>query len=842
MKRLLILLCIYMTQTGLPAQQNASVDSLYRFMKHIETFNLLYPQEKVYLHFDNTSYFIGENIWFKAYVINAGNHRSTTGSGILYVELMNSRGILLETKKLKITNGQCHGDFYLTPFNCDYLAGYYEIRAYTKMMLNFGEQEIFSRIFPVFNPPEKAGDYSRLDMDDKGVAKRLKLDLKRKKPEKRKTVNMDFYPEGGYLVNGLTGRVAFKLTDENGLGIEAQGLILDSKGEKTGHFSTFHNGMGIFNILPDGKRYKVQLRYRDRNYTFDLPESTPSGYVLQVNSLMAKNIVLEIRKSPEIHPETLGLSVLCHGKPVFFQALEPDTNTFILRIPKDKLPGGINQITLFDAKGKVFAERLVFIPPGKEEIPYIQAIPSKTVYQARERIKIGFQGVPSAGFSLSVRDAASTIRTTDTGNIQTNLLLSSDLKGFIENPTYYFEKQDASRQQALDILMLVQGWRKYEWKQLAGITPFRQKYDLEKGLKIKGQVLGKADKLIVELALKDSGYLEDTTPVDASGYFSTDIHLDLQGKYYLLMSVPGLKKANLNIRLDRWFSPPPRKYLHRELQAGYLEPEKAPGEIEPEKERILTELEAEHPDSIYKAFEIGMIEVSEDRGKDLIYDVEKDREKAVDLGETYSPLAFDYLVEKNNGFIFKSAEQEIPDNLVATSGLSCWGNFGFHARYMLNEIDWKYISEMDPRLPFLWGNKVCFIELEEIERIVIREWKKELNPKGELCIAGYFYPYEGKIYSVYRKNEAYRVSSFDGYSFVKDFYTGRPEREDYLPGKEEHLRTLYWNPNVTTDKDGRAQVSFYNNAHCRKIEISAEGITNDGTPMVNTNFNNSIKQ
>ncbi|MDR2621964.1 MAG: hypothetical protein LBC48_05200, partial [Dysgonamonadaceae bacterium] len=138
-KRILLNLLLFTGLLPVFSQEDPERIKMLSFVKNIQTFNRLFPQEKVYLHFDNTGYFLNETIWFKAYVVHASSLRSDTLSRVLYVELLNPLGKVLETKKLRIENGQCHGDFQLTVFNYEYLAGFYEIRAYTRSMLNFGD-------------------------------------------------------------------------------------------------------------------------------------------------------------------------------------------------------------------------------------------------------------------------------------------------------------------------------------------------------------------------------------------------------------------------------------------------------------------------------------------------------------------------------------------------------------------------------------------------------------------------------------------------------------------------------------------------------------------------------
>ena len=111
--------------------------------------NQLFPQERVYLHFDNTAYYLGETMWFKAYVTSGLADEEKPQSRVLYVELCAPEGYVVETKKYKLDeNGRCNGEFELKP---SLLSGYYEVRAYTRYMLNWGDEAVFSRVFPVYD-------------------------------------------------------------------------------------------------------------------------------------------------------------------------------------------------------------------------------------------------------------------------------------------------------------------------------------------------------------------------------------------------------------------------------------------------------------------------------------------------------------------------------------------------------------------------------------------------------------------------------------------------------------------------------------------------------------------
>src|SRR5665647_777907 len=178
---------------------------LIRFARNAALFSYNNPQEKVYLHFDNTGYFLGETIWFKAYVVEALNNNPSAVSKTLYVELLTPEGQLLQSKKIPIQNGICSGDFQLM----DSLpGGYYEVRAYTRCMLNFGPEVVFSRVLPVFDQPVKEGNYA----DRKITNRKFTVPNLREKNPFKERINVSFYPEGGSLVTGIKSNVAFKAT------------------------------------------------------------------------------------------------------------------------------------------------------------------------------------------------------------------------------------------------------------------------------------------------------------------------------------------------------------------------------------------------------------------------------------------------------------------------------------------------------------------------------------------------------------------------------------------------------------------------------------------------------
>lgn len=896
---IIILLCAAIPVETLHANETLHATSLRQFVRNIQVFNRLVPQEKVYLHFDNTGYVLGDTIWFKAYVVNASDFMPDTLSGVLYVELLNEKGKLLETKKLKIENGHCHGEFGLDDTDVEYFAGFYEVRAYTKFMLNFGEETVFSRVFPVFNDFRENGQYTERDIKadlriNEDVNLEIPLPNLRPKEEKANKMNMDFYPEGGKLVTGLTSRVAFRITDGKGRPLDAAGNVIDSQGEILSVFSTLHAGMGYFSYTPDGKPNRVKINHNNREYIFDLPESKPDGYVLQALHSSDNALIMQIEKTPQTPKSLLGLSVLCRGEVLFFGEIDFEDNLYVSKIPYDELETGVHQITLFDSKGEIFAERLVFILPEDEKQLRFEAIANKESYEPEDLIRIDFSLTGSrtdkrASFSLVVRDEETMIRT-DRRNICTDLLLSSDLKGFIENPEDYFSSGNPNLQtRRLDLLMMVQGWKRYEWQTMAGVKPFQSVFNLEKQLTIKGYVTSSEGRNIELSAgminVDNEQRLDGEAKTDDKGEFYI-LPGDVYGSWSLSLRSRGLSDANKKIRLDRWFSPAPKSYAYFETSwinndgSWRRSNDDAP---------VLTE-ESSANDSTDWAFRIETVNITtkqkKKKTKEFIHHVGREIDRAIDEGKRIPYSVHDYLAERDKQYSFgktpgmikgKINEKEIitspfdvslrkgsPEDMVEASkyvlplpaaDIDCDGRDIYEETdagdaqrtimsfYYGRPLIAKFFHfhegkpEAYDRTTYQTGKRAYDIRVKEltakreildVDKIVI-SGERVQDCEHELFTPIYIYPYSDYMM---RNMPGSRYTTFDGFSVPADYFRDRITDGVYRPAKYTYHRTLYWNPNVTTDEEGKASIRFYNNDFCRKINISAEGITETGMPIV----------
>ena len=479
--------------------------SLDDIRQALERSSLTQVQEKVYIHTDNQCYFVGDTLWYKAYVVRADNLQPTDMSRILYVELLSPDGLLVERQQIIVApEGYTCGQFCLTD---SLYSGYYELRAYTRWMLNFNMRHqhydaqdtwlfysremaddyfrvwdgLYSRVLPVYSKPEQAGDY-----DVRRMYQRPKTRLP--KPKKDNLI-VTFYPEGGHLVEGVENRVAFEAVDQEGEAVDISGTVT-AEGQSPIAIRTEYMGRGSFLVTPDSRQLKAKFTFRGKQYDISLPKAETQGIALRMEG---DRLTIAARNLPQ--DCQYAVSVLCRGALKHFVELKDivqgdGTTTFAL--PLESLPAGIADVTIFDSEGRIWADRLVFVGAGgglaaSGTISSVEPLNPTTTYAPYAPITLMLQLPQPGTFSLSVRDTATDEPTYDDGNIMTDLLLSSELRGFIAHPAHYFESDDAEHRRHLDLLMMVQGWRKYKWEELAD-TARQMRYTPETTLTIEGSV------------------------------------------------------------------------------------------------------------------------------------------------------------------------------------------------------------------------------------------------------------------------------------------------------------------------------------------------------------------
>ncbi len=833
---------------------DSAINILIPYIHALHSFSEYIPQEKVYLHFDNTSYYRDDNIWFKCYVVTSGQHQLSRLSKTLYVELLNPGGEIVDKRILKIENGQCHGNFTLNQL--PFYSGFYEVRAYTKYMLDFGNDVIFSRLLPVFNKPKIDGNFEEKNMMRYGRYGAGNYPMKREKPLKEKKVNLRFFPEGGNIIQGITSRIAFEATDETGNPIDVAGTVMDETKQELCRFDSQHEGRGVFAYTPGAGKQKVIAEYSGKKYQFDLSPGLPQGFVMETDNLShPDSIEIWLRKNSNTPAGMLGVVILNGGKLQSYCFVNIDEDEISFKMDKTQLPSGVSQIVLFNHNGEILCDRLIFT--CRNELVDVKVRTGKPAYKPHELVNMELSitdrnaNPVNTTFSLSVKDGMNEVECKD--NILTDLLLMSEVRGYVRDPSYYFKTEDSARRAALDLLLMVQGWRRYPWKQMAGVEPLLLKYLPEQGIETHGKVVTmvrqtpKPNVNVSCFLLKKGDENEENVSfvdffvTDSLGCFS--FVSDVQGKWNMILAVTEKgKKKDHRVILDRLFSPEPKRYRYAEIQVNIAkennENDEGLNEEEIPDDHFDEDLEPfriAYDDSLAKAgisekvHHLSAVTVSaKKRNKEhdifnnrstsiAYYDVRSEIDDIKDEGKYIGDDIHQLLVNMNPQFcirrcgadecvLYKQKSPLFVINYERTEDSEIGNNA--YKIIRLNAIKSIYINE---NLSVIYRYvDTRMTPLDVIDRyncaVLI-----ETYPEGQIPVDG---------------AKGVRKTWLEGYSPVKEFYS-----PDYsvLPPESDYRRTLYWNPSVVSDVNGDAKIKFYNNSRCTKFSISAETVTSQGT-------------
>ncbi|WP_339614388.1 TonB-dependent receptor plug domain-containing protein [uncultured Winogradskyella sp.] len=433
--------------------------------------------EKVYIQTDKSHYATNDSIWFTAYLVNGITHLKSTKSAVLYAELINDQDSIVSKRKLYINDVSVQGDFKIGK---DWKKGKYVIRAYTNYMRNADSDYFFEKVIDIWSQNTKE------TLDSIKIIEAFEASIILEKPD------LNFYPEGGYLIENVTCKVAIKIKNESYSKIPLSGHITDNDGTIISEFSTLDYGLGVFNITPQpNKTYYANLDLNGSEYKYQLPEALAFGYGLNINN-KDNHLLVEVKSTTE--QGLAGSYLMLHQRgEILFDKLETETKTnYFLRLATDALQDGVAHLTLFNYEGKPVCERLVFIenPNNKATIKIEK---DKNLLGAKEKISLKLTTEDAKGsnlpsyLSMSVRDINAIPHNNRSKNIKMWLLLNSDLRGDIGDPSYFFSvNADYKSRYLLDLVMMTNGWRRFTWQNLLYGKNDINTFPIEKGITISG--------------------------------------------------------------------------------------------------------------------------------------------------------------------------------------------------------------------------------------------------------------------------------------------------------------------------------------------------------------------
>ena len=865
------LLTFFLPPLTLVGQTDASVQALFERFKAAAAFDHEYPREKVYLHLDNNAYYEGDSIYYKAYVVRASSLKPTDISGVLYVELLNAAGQMMERQLVKIDS--LGGGSGCIKFESYMHSGYYEVRAYTRAMLNWGEEAYFSRVIPVFERTKESFTINPIDKSWK-VPEKAKRTFAFGGEKQRKVF---FYPEGGQRIKGLMQRIGFVVTDGNGNPCNDAVEVFSEDGTLLLSARPLHEGRGAF-LLPPGVDKAYALVGEKRS---DLPEAQAEGYALRAD-LADGYLDLRVERSAGMPQEVVGIGIFSRERACYFDTLHVDEPTEF-SLPESVLRGGVNRIQLFNKAGQALAERLVYRPLEENEVQ-LSVRQSATSYASYAPIALEFYVTDAAGtpvtanLSLSVRDDAQEVVSNKGYGIDAEMLLASELRGYIHQPDFYFAPSDtiASRSKrllALDHLLMIQGWTANTFDEMTHHDRFEAKEPIEENLVLNGTVFKDNNKREpwADLGLKLIMYspsgvsVEGECQTDAEGKFAFRSTVDYEGEMSAMVYTEDAEgdRKWARVAFNRWFDPQPRTYHPQEqtyapatpldtvMQTyGRVDVFEWKDTIDDWRDTFLDEAvvkgKRKYRPLQGNRYKWGGGEAKGKRNADSFYNVELELERWRDLGNDGTMHAMSFiamLIDSTNylsagvdqaEIMFKQQEvQEVeipnetssaePTNTEEESTLK-WDELqminGKTTVWVLNNSTLNEDQALD-------------LMADEVQSVaVVTDVSKQKKFIGTAATENHIdqviVVYERPNSYLYKSKKGLTKRKVWGYTKRKAFYSPN-YYEIKLPKEPDARRTLYWNPQLSLDDCGKGTAVFFNNAFDgTRLRISVQGITGDG--------------
>ncbi len=769
---------------------SAQTNTLDNIVSSIVSYNQQHIEEKIYLHTDRSYYLCSDILWFKAYIEDAKNNEPLSLSKVAYVELLNASHDPVLQAKINIVNGNGSGSFVLPS---SLASGNYELRAYTNWMKNDSAFHFFRKALTIVN-----------------TTKNLDLSLVNRPPK----YFAQFFPEGGNLVNGIKSLVAFKVNDNSGKGIDAEGLIVDQTNDTIAHFQTTKFGMGNLYFTPEaGKNYRAIITLKDStNITKALPVAFDKGYVMHVAD---GGNTLNISVTATGEPST-GLYLIAETNRSidFSQQLQLNNGNAVFSINKNIFKDGVAEITLFNENRQPLCERLFFKRPQNKLV--INAKTDKQTYTKRNQVNIEIATSNEAEKLLQGNLSASVYRLDglhqpQEGNIFTYLWLASDLKGFIEDPEYYFNNDNAATSEALDNLLLTQGWRAFNWDNIFShpasfiYVPENQSHIITG--KITNEATGKpVSDVVVYLSVPGRRVQLYGCKSNADGLVHFEMK-DFYGPSQIVLQTDTKKDSIYHLQI---FSPYSEEFSNVALPALTVS----------ESNRESLEDENLHME-ISNAYHASQRE--------------KLAAMAIDTLPFYYKPYNTYLLD--NYTRFTTMEEVLREYVLELNVTRRDKNyhiktFNAPGYALLNQQPSQRMFDKDPLVlldgvPVFDINKIIAYDPLKVQKLEIVASRYIWGPIVADGIAS-FTTYKGDLPG-YSLNPHDVILDYDGLQKQRIFYSPNYSTEKAVQSRIPDFRdVLYWSPDVNTDTNGKGKISFYTGDIPGKYLVEVQGMSANG--------------
>lgn len=842
-------------------------DIATNFTKQIQ----VYPQEKIYVQTDKPYYITGENIWFRVFLLDAQKHVPDTTSRYVYAELINPVDSIVSRVKIRPAEGVYQGYINIRE---DLPEGEYQLRFYTRFMQGLGEELFFKRSVRIGDPltalyrVETKFEYTEKDkvniefriidvendspiipdkiqiMDNKGELKQLKvngdytantsLKISDKTGNKRQVYveydyggkfhkeyicipdqgdfEVSFMPEGGYNIVGITNRIAFKALNSNGLGEDIEGLIINGRGDTLDTFRSQHLGMGVlvFQQFDDSVFYAVCKNREGVEKKYQLPVAVTDRIALQVDKQTSRyTISLRAPYNKPLDDRSLHYVVIqCRGQ--ILNVFKWDNNKPFVFLPKKGLPSGVIQFLLVDTNMNPVSERLIFNDSETYRMN-VSFTTDKENYSKREQVKSSlkltdYDNNPQiASFSVSVTDDKN-IKPDTCVNILSTLLLTSDLKGYIESPAYYFSGNESGKYNKLDLVMMTHGWSRYDVKKILKGDFEKPKSYLELGQFISGTVKGgffmnkKSEGYPVTLiSLREGVFNQSFTNEEGKFQFQGFETPDSTSFIVQGLTKKGGNRVELLIDEEKFpesrFSLPFTSMNNRSLFEKYMQ-------------------KADHNFVLTNGMRMIYLKDIEIIGQENILSKKRKSTFSSAMNPSVSHKEF----EKYHPADIFQVLRNFAGVMVTGDKVSIRG--GGDPLILIDDI--QYGSDMLYNIPIQ--------DVDEIE--VVKDGTAAIfgmrGSNGAIIIT----TKRGEIN--YSRNDNFNLKKITplGYQTTKEFYSPQYETIEQKSVVDPDLRTtIYWNPALNSDEEGKANISFYTSDTSTSYSVVIEGITIYGLPF-----------
>lgn len=799
----------------------------------LESFHQNFPQEKIYLHHDKPYYVLGEDLWFALHCAHAIDHSNITPSGLIYVEIADPDNQIVASRNIKVLNGTGRGDIKLDP-NWK-KTGTYTFRAFSNYQRNFEPDFFFKKEISVYDSYQTVVK-NQQSMTDSSTT--VNADLSNASQE----FDVQFFPEGGDLVQGLSSVIAVKATNKDGTGLAVKGKIWDQNEKLITLFITNERGLGSFSLTPAiDMRYRAEIIDASPEKSIVLPLARNIGHALSIKTNLADTLIIIAKSTLPTGLQNAFLIGHQRGKIlVANQMVENPSQIFM--VPTKEFPTGILHFTLFDKAGMPVAERLTFNRNLSAE-PEINLDLNNEKYDSRSKVKVNLQTKDRQGnkiegqASIAVYDQLLATRPMYDLDIRSFFWLQSDLRGRVVDPSYYFAQNDARHRKDLNLLLMTQGWRRFNWDVMRGEKNFALKYLPENGFTIKGKTtrfLNENKGRTGEVFLSGMGKTFEMihTQSDEDGYFT---FTDLQIRDTAAFVLQGNREMENGKKKQKGLAPSDKNRLNLEVFEDTL--------AWSNSNRSIRAIKAEH--NILQQF------LSESRYNRVVDDAYANL-WSIDLEEiviTEKRVVTDVFYHQKS-MLYKEPDtrimmDEVPGIAGRTNifdaingkiaGVEVIGTFP-NKTVRIRGIN--SISQNTTATILIDGAVVSEATANTfpVDRIAFVDVLKGIRTSA-------IYGSSTGVFAIYTKSVS-RVGTnraslsgmlnfeHPGYYRAREFYSpvyGAKSNE----GPPDYRSTLYWNPNVSLTGKG-SEVEFFTADRSSIYEIRVEGMTSDGSPVVVT--------